>query len=121
MAFSAPRFRRRKRLTTDLAVASEWANEWSNVAPADNNLFPVLRLQDADLQAAAIADGLVELQSFFGDDIAILDYRSVNTIAPTVSIRLDANGAAAADRRQADRRFVRIPRSEFCARVYSTA
>ena len=70
------------------------ANEWSNVD--DNNLFPVLRLQDADLQAAAIADGLVELQSFFGNDIAILDYRSVNTIAPTVSIRLDANGAATA-------------------------
>ena len=84
-------------IDTDLAGASQWASEWNNVAPADNNLFPVLRLQDADLQAAAIADGLVELQSFFGDDIAILDYRSVNTIAPTISIRLDANGAAAAD------------------------
>ena len=84
-------------IDTDLAGATQWASEWNNVAPADNNLFPVLRLQDADLQAAAIADGLVELQSFFGDDIAILDYRSGNTIAPTISIRLDANGAAAAD------------------------
>ena len=70
-------------IDTDLAGATQWASEWNNVAPADNNLFPVLRLQDADLQAAAIADGLVELQSFFGDDIAILDYRSGNTIAPT--------------------------------------
>ena len=82
-------------IDTDLADASQWTNEWNNVAPADNDLFPVLSSQDADLQAVAIADGLVELQSFFGDDIAILDYRSGNTIAPTVSIRLDVNGAAA--------------------------
>ena len=82
---------------TNLAEANQWASEWRNVAPTDDDLFPVLLSQDADLQAVAIADGLVELQSFFGDDIATLDYRSVNTIAPTVSIRLDINGAAAAD------------------------
>ena len=84
-------------IDTNLANAAQWASEWSNVAPANDDLFPVLSSQDADLQAAAIADGLVELQSFFGDDIAILDYRSENTIAPTVSIRLDINGAAAAN------------------------
>ena len=81
---------------TNLDGADQWASEWNNVDPANDDLFPVLSSQDADLQAAAIADGLVELLSFFGDDIATLDYRSVNTIAPTVSIRLDANGAATA-------------------------
>ena len=82
--------------TTQEIRDASWndANEWSNVD--DNNLFPVLSSQDADLQAVAIADGLVELLSFFGDDIATLDYRSGNTIAPTVSIRLDVNGAAMA-------------------------
>ena len=99
----------------------QWASEWGNVDPANNNLFPVLLSQDADLQAVAIADGLVKLQSFFGDDIATLDYRSGNTIAPTVSIRLDANGAAAADTKPIVDCVVDVPGANFAQRVYSTA
>ena len=108
-------------IDTDLAGASQWASEWNNVAPADNNLFPVLRLQDADLQAAAHRRWLGRVAVVFRRRYrdTRLPFRKHDCPHDFHSLGCQRRGGG---RHQADCRLrCGFLWSAFCARVCSTA